>query len=330
VKLTILNLSSNQFTGSIPTTISNLIVLKEMKLYNNKLSGEIPFGISKLVKLQYVNLSNNQLSNGLNNFNFNFNLKQLLLNNKIRCRSIQNYFKQSHNITRIKQVMGIITENKPVEKLIDKMGVKGAIQFAGGMKSFNSIGGMDYLFDKVDELLKDYTNLIIVDDMEDEGGGDKGTFKSVAYGERNHEEPTEPPYVYFNWSKNPMNNPKALLDFDKVLSEKLTPLDIPENVTKIILEKWVRKYYDNIPPISTVRFGDTLGYNEGFSKPDPNFKQNNNRQEYEEVYGGNQKEKKQQNNSSIDFRAIMDNMSEINNKVNVNNKKKYFSKNNNL
>ena len=81
VKLTILNLSSNQFTGSIPTTICNLIVLKEMKLYNNKLSGEIPLGISKLVKLQYVNLSNNQLSNGLNNLNFNFNLKQLLLNN---------------------------------------------------------------------------------------------------------------------------------------------------------------------------------------------------------------------------------------------------------
>lgn len=60
------------------------------------------------------------------------------------------------------------------------------------------------------------------------------------------------------------------------------------------------------------------------------FKQNNNRQEYEEVYGGNQKEKKKQNNSSVDLRAIMDNMSEINNKVNVNNKKKYFSKNNNL
>jgi hypothetical protein len=180
----------------------------------------------------------------------------------------------NENINRIKQVMGIITENKPVDKLIEKMGVKGAIQFAGGMKSFNSIGGMDYLFDKVDELLKDYTNLIIVDDMEDEGGD---TWKSVAYGEKNNEKPTEPPYVYFNWSKSPMNNPKALLDFDKVLSEKLTPLDIPENVTKIILEKWIRKYYDNIPPISMVSFGDTLGYNEEFSKPDPNFKPNNNK-----------------------------------------------------
>jgi hypothetical protein len=116
-----------------------------------------------------------------------------------------------------------------------------------------------------------------VDDMEDKGGGDKGTWKTVAYGEKNNEKPTEPPYVYFNWSKSPMNNPKALLEFDEVLSEKLTSLNIPENVTKIILEKWIRKYYDNIPPISTVRFGDTLGYNEEFSKPDPNFKPNNNK-----------------------------------------------------
>ena len=178
----------------------------------------------------------------------------------------------NENINRIKQVMGIITENKSITKLIDYIGVKGAIKFTGGMDSFNSIGGIDYLFEKVDELLKDYTNLIIVDDMEDEGGGDKGTYKSVAYGERNNEEPTEPPYVYFNWSKNPMNNPKASLEFDRVLSNKLIPLDFPENITKIILEKWVRKYYDNIPPISTVRFGDTIGYNEEFSEPDPNFK----------------------------------------------------------
>jgi hypothetical protein len=129
----------------------------------------------------------------------------------------------NENINRIKQVMGIITENKSITKLIDYIGVKGAIKFTGGMDSFNSIGGIDYLFEKVDELLKDYTNLIIVDDMEDEGGGDKGTYKSVAYGERNNEEPTEPPYVYFNWSKNPMNNPKASLEFDRVLSNKLIP-----------------------------------------------------------------------------------------------------------
>ena len=184
----------------------------------------------------------------------------------------------NENINRIKQVMGIITENNSIEKLINRTGsIQSAIKFAGGINSFNSFGGIDYLFDKAEELLKNYTNLIIVDDMEDEGGGDNGTYKSVAYGEKNNEKPTEPPYVYFNWSKIPMNNPKASLEFDDVLSDKLTPLDMPEILTKIVLEKWVRKYYDNIPPISRVSFGNTLGYNQGVSEPDSNFKPNNNK-----------------------------------------------------
>ena len=109
-----------------------------------------------------------------------------------------------------------------------------------------------------------------LDSDDDNEDGDR--YKSVAYGERNNEEPTEPPYVYFNWSKSPINMPTGSLEFDKVLSDKLIPLDIPKNITKIILEKWVRKYYDNIPPISIVSFGDTLGYNQEFSKPDPNYK----------------------------------------------------------
>ena len=58
------------------------------------------------------------------------------------------------------------------------------------------------------------------------------------------------------------------------------------------------------------------------------FKQNNNKHEYEEVYG--EKDKKEQINSSMNFKKIIGNISEINNKVNINNKKKYFSKNNNL
>lgn len=153
--------------------------------------------------------------------------------------------------------MKVMTEN--FNKLINSK--------LGNVKPLLEEKYIDYLFDNVDELLKDYTNLMIVDDNED---GDR--YKSVAYGERNNEEPTEPPYVYFNWSKSPINMPTGSLEFDKVLSDKLIPLDIPENVTKIILEKWVRKYYDNIPPISMVSFGDTLGYNQEFSKPDPNFK----------------------------------------------------------
>ena len=55
------------------------------------------------------------------------------------------------------------------------------------------------------------------------------------------------------------------------------------------------------------------------------FKQNN-KDEYIDVYEDNKK----QNNTSANFNAIMDNMVDINNKVNNNSKKKYFNKNNNL
>ena len=88
--------------------------------------------------------------------------------------------------------MKVMTEN--FNKLINSK--------LGNVKPLLEEKYIDYLFDDVDELLKDYTNLMIVDDNED---GDR--YKSVAYGERNNEEPTEPPYVYFNWSKSPINMP---------------------------------------------------------------------------------------------------------------------------
>ena len=108
-------------------------------------------------------------------------------------------------------------------------------------------------------LLKDYTNLIILEDYEDEGGGDGG-WKSVAYGEGNDDYRIKAGYVSFNWVKNPMDKPTAHLYVDKALSDHLKPLDIPDEITKMILKKWVNKYYDNIPPIDGVTFGNSVGY----------------------------------------------------------------------
>lgn len=162
-------------------------------------------------------------------------------------------------------MMGIITENKSINLLIDKMGVNGTINFLGGIDNFKNIGGVDYLFNKSDELLKDYTNLIIVDDYEDDS---RDSYKSVAYGEGHDDYRIKPGYVYFNWSKTPMDAPTARLSVDKALSNQLIPLDIPDEITKIILERWVRKYYDNIPPIDRVTFGSNIGYgNDDEPKP---------------------------------------------------------------
>ena len=142
----------------------------------------------------------------------------------------------NENIDRIKQVMGIITESKSVISLINQLGLKGAVKFAGGWEVFESMGGMDYTFEKVDELLKDYTNLVIVDDLEDEGGD---TWKSVAYGKANNNS-TNPPYVYFVWNKSPMDAAEANLSFDEALSDKLLPLGLPDDITKIILENGLK------------------------------------------------------------------------------------------
>ena len=162
----------------------------------------------------------------------------------------------NENINRIKQVMGIITENKSISKMIDELGVEGAIKFVGDEETFKEMGGMDSLFEKADELLKDYTKLVIVNDYEDKSGD---TWKSVAYGRKNSD--TKPPYVYFVWNKSPMNADKVNLNIDKALSDKLSPLKLPDNFAKNILYKWVKKYYNNIPPIKNIQFGNDIGYN---------------------------------------------------------------------
>jgi len=163
-------------------------------------------------------------------------------------------------------MMGIITEdvNKVTSSMIDSMGIDVAINFLGGYDEFERVGGVDYLLNKADKLLKDYTNLIITDDYEDDSND---SWKSVAYGEGNDDYRIKPGYVYFNWTKNPKDEPMAHLYVDKALSDHLIPLDMPDEITEIILERWVKKYYD-IPPIDRVTFGDIIGYgNDDEPKP---------------------------------------------------------------
>jgi hypothetical protein len=159
------------------------------------------------------------------------------------------------NINRIQEMMGIIPENKnsPIPKMVDLIGVNDTILYIGGIDKFNTMGGMDYLFNKVDELLKNYTNLIITDTNVD-------TWETVAYGEGHDDYRIKPGYVYFDWSKSLKGKPTTHLSVDKELSDHLKSLDIPDNITKTLLERWVRKYYNDIPPIDEVMFGSNIGY----------------------------------------------------------------------
>ncbi|XP_022764033.1 protein STRUBBELIG-RECEPTOR FAMILY 3-like isoform X2 [Durio zibethinus] len=58
-------LSANQFSGSIPDSLSSLTLLTDMSLNNNLLSGEIPDAFQSLSGLINLDLSNNNLSGQL-------------------------------------------------------------------------------------------------------------------------------------------------------------------------------------------------------------------------------------------------------------------------
>ncbi|ONI03771.1 hypothetical protein PRUPE_6G281000 [Prunus persica] len=59
--LRVLNLSRNAFTGEIPSSFGNMRVLESLDLSQNKLSGHIPPQLVKLTYLASLNLSYNQL-----------------------------------------------------------------------------------------------------------------------------------------------------------------------------------------------------------------------------------------------------------------------------
>ncbi|KAM1442191.1 hypothetical protein ACFX13_010088 [Malus domestica] len=61
VSLYALNLSRNALTGAIPSSLGNLRQLESLDLSDNKLSGTIPSQLSKLNFLSFLNLSSNQL-----------------------------------------------------------------------------------------------------------------------------------------------------------------------------------------------------------------------------------------------------------------------------
>ena len=55
-----LNLSSNNFTGTIPSSLGNLSQPESLDFSKNNLSGRIPQQLASLTFLAYLNLSHNQ------------------------------------------------------------------------------------------------------------------------------------------------------------------------------------------------------------------------------------------------------------------------------
>ncbi|XP_076945740.1 receptor-like protein 7 [Bidens hawaiensis] len=59
--LYVLNISRNEFTGIIPSSMGNLSQLESLDMSSNKLTGSIPVALTRLTFLSVLNLSNNHL-----------------------------------------------------------------------------------------------------------------------------------------------------------------------------------------------------------------------------------------------------------------------------
>ncbi|XP_074569938.1 probably inactive leucine-rich repeat receptor-like protein kinase At5g48380 [Curcuma longa] len=70
--VTRLDLSFNSFSGAIPPNLSNCIFLNSLKLQHNQLSGVIPYELGRLDRLSDFDVSNNQLTGPIPSLHQNF------------------------------------------------------------------------------------------------------------------------------------------------------------------------------------------------------------------------------------------------------------------
>ncbi|KAH9714585.1 protein kinase domain-containing protein [Citrus sinensis] len=70
-RVTVLNISSLNLTGIIPSQLGNLSSLQSLNLSCNRLSGSIPSAIFTIYTLKYVSFRENQLSGAFSSFTFN-------------------------------------------------------------------------------------------------------------------------------------------------------------------------------------------------------------------------------------------------------------------
>jgi hypothetical protein len=101
-KLSCLNISNCNLTGSIPSEIGNLINLTCLYLSNNQLSGSIPSEIGNLINLTYLCLRYNQLSGSIPSEIGNLiNLTYLYLYDNSLSGSILSEIGNLTNLTRL-------------------------------------------------------------------------------------------------------------------------------------------------------------------------------------------------------------------------------------
>ncbi|KAI8533899.1 hypothetical protein RHMOL_Rhmol10G0046400 [Rhododendron molle] len=115
-KLIALNLSSNQFEGLLPDTLSRLTGLEVLDLSNNKFTGKILDSIAQMGSLTQLVLSNNRLS-GLIPFFPAYGLKVLDLSNNRFTGNIPDSFGTMESLTQLvlsnNRLSGLIPKFRP-------------------------------------------------------------------------------------------------------------------------------------------------------------------------------------------------------------------------
>ncbi|CAI8613319.1 unnamed protein product [Vicia faba] len=80
-----LDLSSNDFTGVIPVSLSNCTYLNTLRLDQNQLTGQIPLQFASLTRIKMFSVSNNLLSGQVPNFREGIVTKDNYANNSALC-----------------------------------------------------------------------------------------------------------------------------------------------------------------------------------------------------------------------------------------------------
>jgi len=98
--MTQLSLSQNNFTGTIPTSITNLLSILVLELDNNQISGSIPVELFQLPFVYLIDVSDNQLSGTIPDLHLSLELSILDVSNNKLNGSIPNLL-ASQNLTSV-------------------------------------------------------------------------------------------------------------------------------------------------------------------------------------------------------------------------------------
>ena len=129
--LTVLNLGSNQLVGSIPSSLGSLTNLARLYLHHNQLSGTIPSSLGNLSKLIALYLNHNQLSGTIPSSLGNLtNLSGLWLQNN-------NFTFDGMELIATKFPFAVYAPQAPIKIVIDP-GVKNIFEVKVGGKLINN------------------------------------------------------------------------------------------------------------------------------------------------------------------------------------------------